>query len=242
MNNAINILNASISDAENERAMRDKIVDYLHRVSIVNDLIALSLMQQTVDALQRRVEQSFSSAIARNLELNLILQQMQVSIVKLKAKTSYFDAIRKKIESISMTMKRIAKDFDSISSRNRQTREFTIRITDVMKNKVLQILLIKNIMIKLQSETKSIRDIIRLVNDSIKIQTKSKTTRKSLQKEFKIIKRLINSITIRNRIYLVRTNEIRINYINTNNQTQIIAYLRKTNAHLHLELKIKKIV
>ncbi len=169
MNNAINTLNASISDAENEQAVRDKIVDYLHRVSIVNDSIALSLLQQTVDALQKRVEQSFSSATAKNLELNLILQQMQISIVKLKAKTSYFDAIRKKIESTSMTMKRIAKDSDSISSRNRQTREFTIRITDVMKNKILQTLFIKNIMIKLQSETKSIRDIIRLVDDSIRI-------------------------------------------------------------------------
>ncbi len=169
MNNAINILNASISDAENERAMRDKIVDYLHRVSIVNDLIALSLLQQTVDALQKRVEQSLSSATAKNFELNIILQQMQISIVKLETKTNYFDAIRKKIESISMTMKRIAKDSDSTSSRNEQTRKFTIKITNVIKNKILQTLLIKNIMIKLQNETKNIRDIIRLVDDSIKI-------------------------------------------------------------------------
>jgi hypothetical protein len=182
MNNAINTLNASVSGAENEQAVRDKIVNYLHRVSIVNDSIALSLLQQAVDALQKRVEQSFSSATAKNLKLNLILQQMQISIVKLEAKTSYFDAIRKKIESISMTMKRIAKDSDSISSRNRQTREFTIKIIDVMKNKILQALLIKDIMIKLQNETKNIRNIIRLVDDSIRIQAKSKTTRKSLQK------------------------------------------------------------
>jgi hypothetical protein len=242
MNNAINILNASISDAENERAVRDKIVNYLHQVNIVNDLIALSLLQQTIDALQKRVEQSFSSAIARNFELNLILQQMQVSIVKLEAKTNYFDAIRKKIESISMTMKRIAKDSDSISSRNRQTKEFRIRIINVMKNKILQVLLIKDIMIKFQNEMKNIRNIIRLVDDSIRIQSKSKTTRKFFQKRFEIIKRLIDSITIRNRIYFVRANEIKMNHINMNNQTQIIAYLRKTNARLHVELNIKKIV
>ncbi len=142
---------------------------------------------------------------------------MQILTVKLETKTSFFDAIRKKIESILMTTKRIAKDFDSISNRNRQTRKFTIKISDVMKNKIWQILLIKNIMIKFQNKTKNIRDIIWFVDDSIRIQTKSKTTRKSFQKRFEIIKRLINLITIRSRIYFVRTNEIKINYMNTNN-------------------------
>jgi hypothetical protein len=49
--NTQNTLNASINDVENERTIRDKIIEYLHRIEIVSDSMTLLLLQQTVDAL-----------------------------------------------------------------------------------------------------------------------------------------------------------------------------------------------
>jgi hypothetical protein len=51
MNIIKNILSVSISDAEKKRAVRDKIVKYLHWVEIVSDSNALSLLQQTIEVL-----------------------------------------------------------------------------------------------------------------------------------------------------------------------------------------------
>jgi hypothetical protein len=72
--NTQNIPNAPTNDVENERTVRDKIVEYLYRVEIVNDSMTLLLLQQTVNALQKRVDQSLFNVIARNLTLNNILQ------------------------------------------------------------------------------------------------------------------------------------------------------------------------
>jgi hypothetical protein len=74
MNIIKNTLSVSISDAEKKRAVRDKIVKYLHRVEIVSDSNALSLLQQTIEVLQKRVEQSSLIATARDSKLNNILQ------------------------------------------------------------------------------------------------------------------------------------------------------------------------
>jgi hypothetical protein len=49
--NTQNILNAPANDVENERTVRDKIVEYLYCVEIVSDSMTLLLLQQTVDAL-----------------------------------------------------------------------------------------------------------------------------------------------------------------------------------------------
>jgi hypothetical protein len=75
----------------------------------------------------------------------------------------------------------------------------------------------KDIMSKLQSDAKNIRDVVQLVNDVIKIQAKTAKTRMILQKKLEIIKRLSDSITIRCRIYHVRVNNVKMNHINTIN-------------------------
>jgi hypothetical protein len=153
---------------------------------------------------------------------------MQTLIVKLEAKSSYSKMIRKIIDlvQISTSMMRIAKKTVSSSDRNRQTREFIVIMIDVVEKKNLEIMFTKNIMSKLQNDTKNIRDVARLINDEIKIQAESAKTRKILQKKFEIIKRLSDSITIRCRIYHVRVNDVKMNHINTINQTQTIAYLQ----------------
>jgi hypothetical protein len=208
----------------------------------VSDSIALTLLQQTANALQKRVDTSSLSIIARNSKLNDILQHMQTSIVKLETKSSYSNAIRKKIKRTSFAMKIISKDAISSSERNRQIREFIVNVTDVVKKKIMKIMFTKNIMIKLQKDKKNIGNVIRLVNDFIKIQAEFEKIKKILQKKTEVIKRLVSSISIRARIYVVRVNDIKVDHINANNQKQTIAYLQQINTRLHSELVIKKVV
>jgi hypothetical protein len=117
--NTQNTLNAPANDVENERTVRDKIVEYLYRVEIVSDLMTLLLLQQTVDVLQKRVDQSFLNVIARDSTLNNILQQMQTSIVKLETKSSYSKMIRKTIDLVQIftSTMRIAKKTVSSSDK-----------------------------------------------------------------------------------------------------------------------------
>jgi hypothetical protein len=101
-------------------------------------------------------------------------------------------------------------------------------------------MIIKNIMKKMRVE--KVRNIIRLENDALKIQTKSTKIKNVLQKQSKMIRRIIVSITIHSWIYVVRVNEIRIKHIDEINQTNFITYLQKNNARLHLNLIIKKMI
>ncbi len=120
----------------------------------------------------------------------------------------------------------------------KQVREFTILIDDDVERKILKIMIIKNIMNKLQ--IKRIREIIRLNNDDLRIQTKFEKIKNFLQKKSKIIRRIIESITIRIRIYAMRINEVKVEHIDTNNQFDVIKYLQNVNASLHSNLIIKK--
>jgi predicted HAD superfamily phosphohydrolase len=156
--NTQNIPNAPANDVENERTVRDKIVEYLYRVEIVSDSMTLLLLQQAVDALQKRVDQSLFNVIAKDSTLNNILQQMQTLIVKLEAKSSYSKIIRKTIDlvQISTSTMRITKKTVSSLDRNQQTREFIVIIIDVVEKKNLEIMFTKDIMSKLQNDVKNI--------------------------------------------------------------------------------------
>jgi hypothetical protein len=113
-------------------------------------------------------------------------------------------------------------------------------INDEKERKKLKSMIIKNIMIKMQNETKEIRDITRLANEALRIQAKSTKTKNLLQKRAKVIRRMIESTTIQSRTYSIKVNEIRMKHIDVINQTDAIAYLQKANARLNLELIIKK--
>jgi hypothetical protein len=87
-----------------------------------------------------------------------------------------------------------------------------------------------------------VRDIIWLESDALKSQTKSTKMKNALQKQSKMIWRIIVSITIHNRIYVVQVNEIKVEHIDQINSTNFIAYLQKNNARLHSSLIIKKMI
>jgi hypothetical protein len=112
-------------------------------------------------------------------------------------------------------------------------------IDDEKEIKKLKSMTIKNIMIKMQNETKEIRDITRLANETLRIQAKSTKTKNLLQKRAKVIRKVIESTTIQSRSYSVRVNERRMKHIDVINQMNAIAYLHEVNARLHLKLIIK---
>jgi hypothetical protein len=99
-------------------------------------------------------------------------------------------------------------------------------------------MIIKNIINKLQM--KKIRDIIRLNNDDLKIQTKFEKIKNFLQKKSEIIRRIIELITIRIRIYEMRIYEVKVEHVDTNNQFDVIKYLQNVNANFNSNLIIKK--
>jgi hypothetical protein len=74
---------------------------------------------------------------------------MQTLIVKLETKSDYANAARRKIDEISIVAKKIVQKLASNSSRNRQIRKFTINVMNEVEKKILQIMLTKDIMIKL---------------------------------------------------------------------------------------------
>jgi hypothetical protein len=146
-------------------------------VKIVEDSTVLSLLQQTTNVLQKRVEKRVSIENTRDSKLNFILQQMQISIVKLETKSSYAKTTRKKIEQISSTIKKLTKNTTSSFNENRQIEKFIVNVTNEMKKNIMKAMFTKDIMIKLQKKTKKIREMIRLINEFIEIQATSKETR-----------------------------------------------------------------
>jgi hypothetical protein len=91
-------------------------------------------------------------------------------------------------------------------------------------------------------QVEKVRNIIRLENDAMRIQMKSTKIKNALQKQSKIIRKIIVLITIHIRIYVIQVNKIKIEHIDEINQTSFITYLQKNNARLHSSLIIKKVV
>jgi hypothetical protein len=162
------------------------------------------------------------------------IEQLQRNDSRLKSK-SYTKILRIVLESI---IKSAVVDKSINFKTTKQVREFTILIVDDVEREILKIMIIKNIMNKLQM--KRIREIIRLNNDDVRIQTKSEKIKNFLQKKSEIIRRIVESITIRIQIYAIRINEVKVEHIDTNNQFDVIKYLQNVNASLHSSLIIKK--
>jgi vacuolar-type H+-ATPase subunit I/STV1 len=221
--------------------LKTKIEKYLHRVSIVEDSKTLALLRSTIAWLDQARTTTTNSLIDNDSTLHSILQSMQTTIEQLQRNDSRFKSksytktLRIVFESI---IKSVVADKSINLKTTKQVREFTILIVDDVEREILKIMIIKNSMNKLQ--IKKIREIIRLNNDDLKIQTKSEKIKNSLQKKSQIIRRIIESITIRIRIYAIRVNEVKVEHIDTNNQFDVIKYLQKINASLHSNLIIKK--
>ncbi len=241
MNIIIIIITVSLRGQNAEKELKTKIKKYLHRVNIVQDSKTLALLRNTIALLDQARTTTTNSLIVNDSTLHSILQSMQTTIEQLQKNDSRFKSknytkiLRIVFESI---IKSVVADRSINLKTTKQTREFTILIVDDVERKILKIMIIKNIMNKLQ--IKRIREIIRLNNDDLRIQTKFEKIKNILQKKFEIIRRIIESITIRNRIYAIRINEIKVEHIDTNNQFDVIKYLQKINASLHSNLIIKK--
>ncbi len=241
MNIIIIIITISLRDQNAKRELKTKIKKYLHRVNIVEDSKTLTLLRNTIALLDQARTTTMNSLIVNDSTLHSILQNMQTTIEQLQRNDSQFKSksytkiLRIVFESI---IKSVVADKSINLKTTKQAREFTILIVDDVERKILKIMIIKNIMNKLQM--KKIREIIRLNNDDLKIQTKSEKIKNFLQKKFEIIRRIIESITIRIWIYAIWINEVKVEYIDTNNQFDVIKYLQNVNASLHSNLIIKK--
>ncbi len=247
MNITINITKTPLEESNVEkRSLRTKIEKYLHRVRIVEDSKTLKLLRQTIVLLT--INSSSQTISNKDSKLYDILQRMQTIIEQLQKNEnstskskSYTNVVRFVVESIAMSKrveKRVEKFFNSKTIK--QIREFTINIVNDEERKKLKEMIIKDIMKKMRVE--KIRDITRLESDALRIQTKSTKIKNALQKQSEMIRKIVVSITSHSRIYVVRVNEIRIEHIDENNQTNFITYLQKNNARLHSSLIIKKMI
>jgi hypothetical protein len=241
MNITIIIITVSLRGQNAERELKTKIDEYLHRVSIVENSKTLALLRNTIALFDQARTTTTNSLIVNDSTLHSILQSMQTAIEQLQKNDSrlksksYTKILRIAFESIT---KSAVADKSINFKTTKQVREFTILIVDDVERKTLKIMTIKNIMNKLQM--KKIREITRLNNDDLRIQTKFEKIKNFLQKKFEIIQRIIESVTIRIRIYAIRVNEVKVEHIDTNNQLDVIKYLQNVNASLHSNLIIKK--
>jgi hypothetical protein len=241
MNIIIIIITASLRGQNAKRELKTKIEKYLHRVSIVEDSKTLALLRSTIALLDQARTTTTNSLIVNDSTLHSILQSMQTTIEQLQKNDSRFKS-KSYTKTLRIALESIIKSAVADKSINlkttKQAREFTILIVDDVERKILKIMIIKNIMNKLQM--KKIRRIVRLNNDDLRIQTKSEKIKNFLQKKSEIIRRIIESVTIRIRIYAIQINEVKVEHINTNNQFDVIKYLQNVNASLHSNLIIKK--
>jgi hypothetical protein len=241
MNIIIIIITVSLRDQNAKRELRTKIMKYLHRVNIVENSKTFALLHNTIALLDETRTITTNSFIVNDSTLHSIFQSMQTTIEQLQKNDSQFKSKNyTKILRIAfeLVIKLIVANKSINFKTTKQVREFTILIVDDVERKILKITIIKNIINKLQ--IKKIRRIIRLNNDDLKIQTKFEKIKFFLQKKSEIIRRIIESIMIRIRIYAMRINEVKVEYIDTNNQFDVIKYLQNVNANFHSSLIIKK--
>jgi hypothetical protein len=100
----------------------------------------------------------------------------------------------------------------------------------------------ENLLIVMQKIVKKIKNVTRFWSDDFKIQIKSIAIKTILQTNHDWTRTVKESITMRNRIFIVRVHEIRMNHINQDDQDAFIAYIQKSNARLHFDLRIVKMI
>ncbi len=208
----------SLRNQNAKKELRTKIKKYLHRVNIVEDSKTFSLLRNTIALLDEARTTTTNSFIVNDSTLHSILQSMQTTIEQLQRNDSRFKS-KNYTKFLQIVLEFVIKSIVANKSINfkttKQVREFMILIVDDVERKILKIIIIKNIMNKLNY--KKIRRITQLNNDDLKIQTKFEKIKSSLQKKSEIIRWIIESITIHIRIHAMRINEVKIEHIDTNN-------------------------
>ncbi len=185
--NIIIIIITTLSRSQNaKKALRTKIEKYLHRMNIVENSTTLALLRSTVALLDRARTTTTNSLIVNDSTLHSILQSMQTRTEHLQRNDLWFKS-KSYTKTLRIVFESVTKSTVAERSINlkttKQVREFTILIVDDVERKTLKIMIIKNIMKKLQM--KRIQKIIRLNNDDLKIQTKFEKIKNSLQRNLK---------------------------------------------------------
>jgi hypothetical protein len=187
-------------------------------MNIVENSTTLALLRNTIALFNEAWTTTTNLLIVNDSTLHRIFQSMQTTIEQLQKNDFRFKS-KNYTKTLRIVLEFVIKSFVANKSINlkttKQAREFTILIVDDFERKILKIMIINNIMNKLQ--IKRIRKIIRLNNDDLKIQTKFEKIKNSLQKKSEIIRPIIDSIAIRIRIYAMRINKIKVEHIDTNN-------------------------
>ncbi len=152
--NTITIITTAPPGGQNaKKELRTKIEKYLHRVNIVEDSKTLALLRNTIALLDEARTTTTNSLIVNDSTLHSILQSMQTTIEQLQRNDSrlksksYTKILRIAFESI---IKSIVVNKSINFKITKQVLEFTILIVDDVERKTLKIMIIKNIMNKLQ--------------------------------------------------------------------------------------------
>ncbi len=142
-------------------------------MNIVEDSKTFALLRNTITLLDEARTTTTNSLIVNNSTLHSILQSMHTTIKQLQRNDSRFKS-KNYTKILRIAFEFVIKSVIANKSINfkitKQIRKFTILIIDNVERKILKIMIIKNIINKLQM--KNIRRIIRLNNDDLKIQTK----------------------------------------------------------------------
>jgi hypothetical protein len=153
MNTTTTITTTPLRGQNAERELRTKIKKYLHRVSIVEDSKTLALLRSTIALLDQARTTTTNSLIVNDSTLHSILQSMQTTIEQLQKNDSRFKS-KSYTKTLQIVLESITKSAIADKSINfkttKQAREFTILIVDDVEQKTLKIMIIKNIMNKLQ--------------------------------------------------------------------------------------------
>ncbi len=155
-------------------------------MNIVENSKTLALLRNTIALFDETRTTTTNSFIVNDSTLHSIFQSMQTMIEQLQKNDfrfkskNYTKILRIAFEFI---IKLIVANKSINFKTTKQVREFTILIIDNVERKILKIMIIKNVMNKLQ--IKKIRRITRLNNDDLRIQTKFEKIKNSLSKRIR---------------------------------------------------------
>ena len=98
--------------------------------------------------------------------------------------------------------------------KNRRARELMIKIIDDNNKKKLERIIIKNLAKILRVKCDVVTSINRLQSDDIRVFTRSQKTKEILQKNIEWITIIIDSVSIKNRIFEMLIHDVRVKVIN----------------------------
>ena len=232
--------------------LRGKIKGYLSRVSFVGDPAALELLKETMELLE--AQKHIDENRAKTPNLDDTLKDIQLSLASIERKESSTPMFKnyaaaaiaqnslKNPESPAVLLSRTDPKPKQVKVRTpreeRRAKEITVHIGNAADKEKVKMLSTKNLVEALQAETKGIQGVSRLISGDIKIYAESIEAKKALEKKTEWTHKMARSAAIQTRTFSVRANEVRMENVNTANQSEAIERLKSANSRLHPELRI----